>query len=1389
MDLFDGSDKKPKQQRHRQEAISQRTRTHARTLMARIYLISNAVLLVRAEPDSDLLQKHLCGKAESKQKDIPTPAQLGFANSNVIPLNRGGLASRSRSVQLWRHWVEKRISGRTNASELRELKAEAHTLQSLGDRVAALHNLLSETKPESSPFWLDPTVEKPFLEVMQRRFAGLHIPVEVSDIARMICWIRGLDGAVRFIESVRVGLLTVTQYEQRILIERFRDTLIRMITIRNSLKESAEAQKKAEFGKFLHRLAEEGLFRDLREAFAALPDQIQIQSHIELPKNDAEIDFKEISCKSLKLNSSIFKKLQKRLPEIEFSEIQKTFLKFQSIIINANDQLQQIESDDERRKLAIMARFRSQARELGDFDRLRKSFEALPSMAKSPDRIYLPSRERDINLELTLHRTNETLNSLPQIQSIFSLNWLAVFCLTDNSKTPIPWGETFTLRTEYNIYLYELWKTRFQPGYEQVLENFNDIAPDWELEEARQFLGTGASMEDLEWFTEHDVYRDYDSRYGAAAKPFRKIVEWLQKHDAEFTDNDIDTFWKSIASEAGCALIESLARFLSWMRGPSLQQVGEITGLIRTFSDPSLSKPLIDRLRSWANPPARSRLPAGYPDNLPGEITPEIRRLAFYQRMAGQQARIPGSIRSILGTRSRQIAETEHLKKLGAEATRSQLLRLEHLENKLNESEICDTRSKERILRQIREVTVLTALSAAKAIIRNEISRCWISQLGFEPEINSLSWQQQLKFISWVDKLETDSKESVIAVMRAHQQYGPGYRRALPKNSDWLKRANQSIHIDSWLDPPTMHIQLDGERVMIKAANHPLDIYLMGTRFDTCLSLQDGCNNSSVITNAADANKAVLYAWRNDGTPIARKLVGIRTDWKMVGYRLYSHDTSEALSKAFACYCGKWAAKAGLGLANWGSPPVISGGFWYNDVSVPWTDDTYSAYQEIQQETTLKPDLNRKSGLKQLHQALEKRQETKLESQAELELLGQYRPTVATFWSIRAEWVSSEKNTLLTNTKNDFRTLGYHLTAAGLVKKFPNPYQISLGNWSELVWSVMALIPLEKEMISTIFDQLMQIPPNPEKIHFRSCFATCRISPAFGVLSFQKIIRLLRRYSEFYGALNCGCGAEAWKMWAQVLRTAWIRDPDPVAFADAFSDIDTIVSAVMEMFCRICPDRRFSGPIRRQLRSITETTRQEKLQELRNLVHAIAANPIKEQKATSLQSIIFDLKIEIDVRLKALIELANQSQKTDAIIGVLLCTSWTAEQRGMIPIEIRQAFALEMFTQATFDEWKTWPLIYWLATLPEQNQRDLHLKMIAEKNQVFQSYKDCELAWCVITHALENTDHLICNAAEMFFCMYATRNPESVHKLSKHAGLWIWPSTYQRLKSRLHEIQ
>jgi hypothetical protein len=763
--------------------------------------------------------------------------------------------------------------------------------------------------------------------------------------------------------------------------------------------------------------------------------------------------------------------------------------------------------------------------------------------------------------------------------------------------------------------------------------------------------------------------------------------------------------------------------------------------------------------------------------------------------MAGQPARIPGSIRDILEARSRQIAEIEYLKKLGDQITSSQLLRLEHLEKRSRDSETFDSRSKERMLRQIREVTVLTALSAAKAISRNEINRCWISFFGFEPEINNLSWQQQLRFIGWVGKLETEPKESVIAVFRAHRQYGPAYRRALPKNADWFRRANQSIEIESWLSAPTMNIEIDGERVIIKAASHPIDIYLMGSRFDTCLSLKDGCNNASVITNAADANKAVIYAWRTDGTALARKLVGIRTDWKMIGYRLYSHKNSEALQKAFDCYCGNWAAKTNLGLANSGSPPVISGGFWYNDISIRWTDETYSAYREIQPEAKFESQSHSKTGLKQLHQVLEMSEKNNLEVRDEMESLSQDWPNVAAFWSIRANWETPEKNIFLNHINFDIRTLGYHLAAAGLTKKFHNSFQISLppdeihSYWSEVAWFVMALIPLEYEVISTCFDLLIQLPSNPDSLHFRSCFAACRISPAFGSLPFRKIVSLLRRYSNFYAALNCGCDADAWKMWAQVLRMAWIRDPDPGAFADAFNDIDPVVSEVMDLFCRICPDRRFSGPIRRQLRSITETTRQESLQELRTLVHAIAADPSNEQEGTSLNSTIFNLELDFDLRLNALINLVLQSEKTDATIGVLLCTAWTSAERLMVPIEIRQAFAYEMFIQNVFDEWKTWPLIYWLATLPEQNQRDLHLRMIEQNNPIFQSYNNSELAWAVITHALEHTDKSIRFAAEMLFCMYVTRNPDSIHEIRKDAGFWIWPSTYQRLKQLLHEMK
>ena len=1287
----------------RQEDIGRRTRSHGRTLLARVYLTDKSILLVRGSVDPDLFRKFLCPDDESIPAETPNPGQLGFSNSDVIPLSRGGLASRARSIQRWRNWVEKRIAGRTSPAELRELRAEWQELELLGGRVAELHDLIGEIIPQSSPFWLEPEVEQSLIDLMARRLAGLHVTKVVSELARMICWLKSLKEAGRFIDSVREGLLTISQFHQREAILRFKNQIIHLqsLTSETGLNQSETREiARLRRNQFVNggRIRDSQLIQELRHLFASLPESV-----------------------------------------------------------------------------------------------------------KSSDQIYLPSRDRDIDLQITLDRTLKVLDEWPKQPEPDSIRWLALFCLTDNSTIPISWAG-FARHVSYYNFMREFWKNRLEQAYEDVLKHLNDIEPYLNPDEARNFMVTGGDLEDLKWLNDQGLYDPYKTNYGAAVKPFRSIVTWLRTFEASLTDDDCEVLWNSIASEKGCHLVESIARFLGWMTRPNRQQVGEITGLVQTLSHPSLSRSLIDRMHSWANPPKRSRLPAGCPDNLPAEITLEVRRLAFYQRMAGQQARIPGSIRNIFEARSRQITELEHLKSLGAKASPSQSLRLSHLSIRIGKTEELESRSKERILRQIREVSVITALTAARELIRDEISRWWLSQFGIEPDLQQFRWQEQLQMISWAEKLETRSKDLVISLLKAYREHGPAYRQTLPGNAEWLCRVSRAIKLEQWHSPEPLRFEIGGETLILKAASHPVDIFLMGSRFDTCLSIHDGHNALSVIANAADANKAVIYAWRADGTPVARKLVAIRPDGKMVGFRIYAHEPTDAIDAAFARFCGIWAARAGMGLANSGEPASISGNFWYNDGTISWTEDTYAAYREIHPEATFEIEDLSSSQLNQLHQALGHVRKNSENAIDQLELLGQVWPNSAAYWCIRTDLFNHlpENNVFKEYVINHIRDLIHHLSSAGFGHKLPHlnhrkyNRENVLNYWSEAAWSTLALVPPGRDALCKGLELLMHLPSNAGLQQFSACFAACRISPAYAILPFRKLLQLLSRFSGLFVKPDCGCNADAWKIWAYVLHHAWIRQPDPAAFANAFDINEPIISQVLFHFCQISPDRRFSGPIRRQLRSVTDRDKQAKLREIRSTVHAIFHDSAKETTNTPLESIAFDSEMKFPDRLQAIVRLVSQTEKIDPILGTILCSEWSIEERAQLPLEICRAFADEMAIQTGFDEWKTWPLLHWLACLPEEIQCDVIIQANSDKRRTLglpnDDYSNIpghlnEMSWNVITHALEDSETLIRQAAETVFRMTVQRDPRIRDDLLSYASPWIWPETYERLNKILEDEQ
>ncbi|MBI1321681.1 hypothetical protein GC170_00625 [bacterium] len=1382
--------------------IGRRTRSHARTLSGRIYFEGKSVLLVRGLPNADKLLQALTDRNDLPKLADLTPAMLGFDSSDIIPLNRGGLESRARSVQRWRYWIEKQCAGHLTAARRQELSEEWRELESLSARVADHHRILAEPEARTSQFWLEPAAVQAIEDSIRQVLAGLHVSGEVSDLVRLICWISGLPAARRFVESARDGLITTEQHQRRQHVIRFLNFVQELENRRDTAEEELEERSKADFEAFRERFEGSGSFRRLRDAFAVMPTQIRAQIVTDFPETVSAIDFRKLARKCEKYEKAQARSLGTQAFEKDTAEAVRVFT---GLVFEAVAELDLIETAAAQRKANFRASFRARVREEGLFRRLRELFETLPESVIAPDRIFLPSRDSEIDLELTLRRTRNALDEMPKPPKDKSLNWIALFCLTDTCSLPIPCRTFATVLENGSYYVEEFWKQRSECGYSLVLENLSRLHPNCHPETARQFLSTGGCVEDLNWLHEVDPYCIGSKNHGAAAKPFRAIVSWLQTNEAPLTNDEIEKLWESIATVPGTAVIESLARFSKWLARPSRQQVSEIVTLLNILAHPSQRTTLIDRLRSWANPPARPRLPEGCPDSLRVEFALEVRRLAFYQRLAGQKARIPGSIRRILEAHSRRIAEHDHLANLGDLATPSQKIRLAHLSKGIGENANPEAISHGRLLNQIREVTVVTAMAAVKAIIREEIQRWWQDRFGHEPDLKDFRWQDLFEIVRWADRLPDRSRDSVNAIMQAHRLHGPAWRRALPHNEAWTNHAGNGIEIESWLNPPQMRFEIDGQQIVLRAAGHPIDVFLMGSRFETCLSLHDGSNAFSVVANAADANKNVIYAYRADGTPIARKLVGIRPDLKLLGYRLYAHNASESLEHAFSRYCGTWAARSGLGLANSGVPAEISGERWYDDGTVAWTEDAYSAYRTIHPEAKFETGESHESSLGELHRALALIQENKAAGLVALQQLDFECKGPAAFWRfVAGGWPClSEGGEFYDHAFAKHRSLLQHLVAAGLATRIADPRRLGIAPgkwpdyWAELVWFSLAIVPLDRKSLSNVADAMMRFPAYQEGFHFSACFDICRITPALAVLPFGRIVRLLSKYTDFFGNHHCGCNADGSKMWAKVLRIAWIRQPDSAAFSQAIESAGPVAFQVLRKFCEICPDWRFSGPFRRKLRATSQEASRKELQEIRALLANIEPANSESDSAFRAEALAFDPETPFDRRRDAIIELAADSDMADAISGTLLCVHWTPEERAVLPIEIRRAFAAEMASQSFEEEWKTWPLLHWLATLPESDRFEILMQANRAKSQLVERIDGEDWvslpghfnnsSWVVLIRALENPDSLLRNAAETVFRATLRRKPELLEKLLNLAGHWIWPETYRRLSVALRD--
>jgi hypothetical protein len=244
-------------------------------------------------------------------------------------------------------------------------------------------------------------------------------------------------------------------------------------------------------------------------------------------------------------------------------------------------------------------------------------------------------------------------------------------------------------------------------------------------------------------------------------------------------------------------------------------------------------------------------------------------------------------------------------------------------------------RTKRRLEERIEELLPVAYRRQLDDAFRDILRDAW----GIAVPSLTEAWRDAVRFWLVVD----DNRELLGRLLR-EASVAPGHdvKLTFAKNRAWIAKVQALVRIEAWLAPRRHEIEVEGATYTVSFEQDPLEVLRMGIPFGTCLALDTGCNAASTVLNAVDANKRVVYVRGPGGKVVARKLVALTKDLRLVGYNLYVSmrgPGERAIRAAVDGICSEVSLAVGAPLAGSGEPEQIHEGFWYDDGTVPWGED------------------------------------------------------------------------------------------------------------------------------------------------------------------------------------------------------------------------------------------------------------------------------------------------------------------------------------------------------------------------------------------------------------------------------------------------------------------
>jgi len=186
------------------------------------------------------------------------------------------------------------------------------------------------------------------------------------------------------------------------------------------------------------------------------------------------------------------------------------------------------------------------------------------------------------------------------------------------------------------------------------------------------------------------------------------------------------------------------------------------------------------------------------------------------------------------------------------------------------------------------------------------------------------------------------NRRSLRRVLRAYAEGDTDFLRRHPDTRAWERR-HPRIDLDLWLrGVDAEYVGEDGRRISLRTEQNPVEVLKMGTYVGSCLGL-GGRFTGSAAAVALDVNKQVLYARDDRGTVLARQLVALSKDDRLVPFAVYPRSTPRWLRHRFDAHDRRLAASLGVELARRGDDYVIeyvlSQQWWDDGLWEPSDDD------------------------------------------------------------------------------------------------------------------------------------------------------------------------------------------------------------------------------------------------------------------------------------------------------------------------------------------------------------------------------------------------------------------------------------------------------------------